>query len=204
MTEQIQDQVSAFADDELSAEECEFLVRRMERDPEFRQKALSYATIGAALRGEILDPDPDVLRRRVQMELGVVPAPIRHGLDEVVVPGRFRRPVLGFGIAAAVAVVALLVLGSLNQPTTPIDPAGLRAGDVSVVPVSERASYVVPQEVATSASPVNQPLAVPIQMTNYLMTHREYVPGIGRTSIDTNVVGNQGTFVVVSTGSERD
>ena len=56
MTEPAQDQISAFADDELSAEECEFLVRRMERDPEFRQKALSYATIGAALRGEILDP----------------------------------------------------------------------------------------------------------------------------------------------------
>ena len=204
MTEQIQDQISAFADDELSAEECEFLVRRMERDPEFRQKALSYATIGAALRGEVLDPDPDVLRRRVQMELGVVPAPIRHGLGEVVVPGRFRRPVLGFGIAASVAVVALLVLGILNQPMTPSDSAGLLASDVSVVPVSERASYVVPQEVATSASPVNQPLVVPIRMTNYLMTHGEYVPGFGRTSIDTNVVGNQGTFVVVSTDPERD
>jgi len=203
MTEQIQDQISAFADDELSAEECEFLVRRMERDPESRQKALSYATIGAALRGEILGPDPDVLRRRVQMELGVVPAPIRHGLEEVVVPGRFRRPVLGFGIAASVAVIALLVLGSLNQPTTP-DPAGLMASDVSVVPVSERASYVVPQEVATSALPVSQPMVVPIRMTNYLMTHSEYVPGFGRTSIDTNVVGNQGTFVVVSTDSERD
>ena len=44
MTEQIQDQLSAFADDELSAEESENLVRRMERDPGFRQKALSYAT----------------------------------------------------------------------------------------------------------------------------------------------------------------
>lgn len=203
MTEQIQDQISAFADDELSAEECEFLVRRMERDPEFRQKALSYATIGSALRGEILDPDPDILRRRIQMELGVVPAPIRQGLDEVAVPSRFRRPVLGFGIAATVAAVALLVLGSLNQPTTPTDPSRLIASDVSVVPAGERASYVVPQEVATNALPVSQP-AVPIRMTNYLMTHSEYVLGFGRTSIDTNVVGNQGTFVLVGTDSERD
>ena len=202
MTEQIQDQISAFADDELSAEECEFLVRRMERDPVFRQKALSYATIGAALRGEILDPDPDLLRRRVQKELGVVPVPLRHELGQTAVPRRFAQPALGFGIAATVAAVALLALGNLNRPMAPGD--GLLASDVSVVPVAERASFVVPQEVSTNAQPAHQPLAAPIRLTHYLVTHGEYVQGFGRTSIHTDVVGNRGTFVVVSTESEQD
>jgi negative regulator of sigma E activity len=216
MTEQIQDQISAFADDELSAEECEFLVRRMERDSEFRQKALSYATIGAALRGEILHPDPDILRRRVQQELGAVSVPVREGLEHTaVVNRRFARPVLGLGIAASVAVVALLVLSSLNQPGVPDNPAagltaagltaaGLTAADVSIVPTSETASYVVPQEVSTNAQLVHQPLAAPIRLTNYLVTHGEYVQGFGRTSIHTDVVGNRGTFVVVSTESEQE
>ena len=202
MTEQIQDQISAFADDELSAEECEFLVRRMERDPGFRQKALSYATIGAALRGEIFASDPNVLRRRVQKELGVVPVPVRHGLGRTVVPRGFARSALGFGIAATVAVVALLTLSNLNQNTT--QGEGLLASDVSVVPVAKRADFGLPQEVSIDAQPVHQPLAAPIRLTNYLVTHGEYVQGFGRTSIHTDVVGNRGTFVVVSTGSERD
>ena len=202
MTEQIQDQISAFADDELSVEECEFLVRRMERDPGFRQKALSYATIGAALRGEIFASDPNVLRRRVQKELGVVPVPVRHGLGQAVVPRGFARSALGFGIAATVAVVALLTLSNLNQNTT--QGEGLLASDVSVVPVAERADFGLPQEVSIDAQPVHQPLAAPIRLTNYLVTHGEYVQGFGRTSIHTDVVGNRGTFVVVSTGSERD
>ena len=202
MTEQIQDQISAFADDELSVEECEFLVRRMERDPGFRQKALSYATIGAALRGEIFASDPNVLRHRVQKELGVVPVPVRHGLGQAVVPRGFARSALGFGIAATVAVVALLTLSNLNQNTT--QGEGLLASDVSVVPVAERADFGLPQEVSIDAQPVHQPLAAPIRLNNYLVTHGEYVQGFGRTSIHTDVVGNRGTFVVVSTGSERD
>ncbi len=173
MTEPAQDQISAFADDELSAEECEFLVRRMERDPEFRQKALSYATIGAALRGEILDPDPDVLRRRVQKELGIVPVPIRQGLEEAMTSNRFMRPALGFGIAATVAMMALFGFNGMNQSSTLNDPTGLIASDVSIVPVGDRASYVVPQEVSANALPGNQSLTVPVRMTDYRMTHGE-------------------------------
>ena len=78
------------------------------------------------------------------------------------------------------------------------------ASDVSVVPVAERTNFGLPQEVSIDAQPVHQPLAAPIRLTNYLVTHGEYVQGFGRTSIHTDVVGNRGTFVVVSTGSERD
>ena len=173
MTEQVQDQMSAFADDELSAEECEFLVRRMERDPEFRQKALSYATIGAALRGEILDPDPDVLRRRVQKELGIVPVPIRQGLEEAVTSNRFMRPALGFGIAATVAMVALFGLNGINQSSVSSNPTELIASDVSIVPEGDRASYVVPQEVSANTLPGDRSLTVPVRMTDYHMTHGE-------------------------------
>ncbi len=203
MTEQIQDQISAFVDDELSADECEFLVRRLERDPAFRQRALSYATAGAALRGEILNPDPDLLRRRVQRELGVASTPVRRPSSTTGLSRRVGRPALGVGIAASVAAVALLAFGSLNRSVTPMDRP-LIASDLSVVPPLERASYVVPQEASTTAPPVSQPLAAPIRLTNYLVTHGEYVRGFGRTSIHTDVVGNRGAFVLVGTAAEQD
>jgi negative regulator of sigma E activity len=76
MTEQINDQISAFIDDELSAEESALLVRRFERDPNARQLAMRYTMIGAALRGELLDPHPSLLQRRVSAVLsGAAPPP---------------------------------------------------------------------------------------------------------------------------------
>ena len=75
MSEQIHDHVSAFIDDELSAEECAFLVRRFERDPEAREKLVRYSLIGSALREELPHPEPDILRRRVQAAVnGTSPA----------------------------------------------------------------------------------------------------------------------------------
>jgi len=55
MTDQINDQISAFIDNELSADESALLVRRFERDPESRTRAMRYTLIGASLRGELLE-----------------------------------------------------------------------------------------------------------------------------------------------------
>jgi len=49
----------------------------------------------------------------------------------------------------------------------------LIASDVSIVPVGDRASYVVPQEVSANALPGKQSLTVPVRMTDYRMTHGE-------------------------------
>jgi len=200
MTEQIHDQISAFADDELSAEECEFLVRRLARDATSQQKALRYAAIGAALRGELLDPDPDILRRRVQEELGgLAPSPQRQAPERPGVVNQRMRQAAGFGIAATVAAVALFAINGINVSRTGPEAAGTVArAPLTVETGTEAPSYVVPQDVATNSVPGNQPAAVPIRLTNYLVQHGEYASGIGRTSIHTNVVGNQGSWVDVS------
>ncbi len=202
MTEQIQDQISAFSDDELSAEECAFLVRRLERDPESRRKASRYSIIGAALRGEVLAPEPDVLRRRIQAELGGLPAAAAQTHDPTTVPSPFLRPALGFGIAATVAVVALLALGGLNRSAIVDDPSGLVARDASNANANAALSYVVPQEAAGDSLPANQPLD--IRLTNYLLTHGTYAPGLTRTSIHSKVVGNQGSLVFGTEPPEQD
>ena len=205
MTEQIHDQISAFADDELSAEECEFLVRRLVHDTTSQQKALRYAAIGAALRGELLGPDPDILRRRLQEELGgLAPSPHRQAPQRPGVVSQRMRQAAGFGIAATVAVVALLAINGINVSRTGSEVAGtLARAPLTTAAGTQALSYVVPQDVATNSAAGIQPVAVPIRLTNYLVQHGEYASGISRTSIHTNVVGNQGSWVAVDRQSEQ-
>ena len=181
MTEQINDQISAFIDDELSAEESALLVRRFERDSNARAQALRYTMIGAALRGEVLEPHSSALRRRIAAALdGVVPATERPAARW---SARYARPLLGLGIAAAVAVAAIGTLRLVNDAG--VAPNGAAAGgtvlarDQVVAP-----SYVVPQD-ATPAGPVTSP----IRLTNYLIHHSVYASGLGRASVSSNVVG---------------
>jgi negative regulator of sigma E activity len=183
MTEQINDQISAFIDDELSAEEGALLVRRFERDPSSREQALRYTMIGAALRGELLETHPSVLQRRIAAALsGTAPPAVARQLPRW--PTRVARPLAGLGIAAAVAVAAIGTLRLMNQAR--VAPAGvaqvaapLLARDPEVAP-----AYVVPQDAAPAG-----PVTAPIRLTNYLLHHSEYASGLGRTSISSNVVG---------------
>jgi negative regulator of sigma E activity len=184
MTEQINDQISAFIDNELSADESALLVRRFERDSEARARAMRYTLIGSALRGELLEPHPSVLRQRVAAALsGIAPsaAKPRERWTE-----RLARPLLGFGIAATVAVVAIGALRSLNEASI----AANVAAPITASELPTRDSYVVPTDTDESR------VGAPIRLTNYLMHHGEYASGLTRTSVNSNVVGAALTPVV--------
>ncbi len=172
MTDHINDQISAFIDNELSADESALLVRRFERDPEARARAMRYTLIGASLRGELLEPHPSVLRQRVAAALSGAP-PATPKVRERSIQ-RVARPMLGVGIAAAVAVVAIGALRSLNEPSLGPDGvlpvvAPLQARGAVVAP-----SYVVPQDTDQSRT------TAPIRLTNYLMHHGEFASGLTR------------------------
>src|SRR5262245_21342110 len=171
MTDQINDQISAFIDNELSADESALLLRRFERDPESRARAMRYTIIGASLRGELLEPHPSVLRQRVAAALSGAPptAPkVRERMGE-----RFAKPLLSVAIAATVAVVAIGALRQLNDTVPAPDVArgvatSVQAIDASSLQASEAVlapSYVVPRN---SDSDQSQTVA-PIRLTNYLM-----------------------------------
>jgi negative regulator of sigma E activity len=192
MTDQISDQISAFIDNELSADESALLVRRFERESEARARALRYTLIGASLRGELLEPHPSVLRQRVAAALSgsVTPSPSRARESLM---DRWARPLLGVGIAATVAVVAIGTLRSLNEasfaPETALPLAAavpLQARDPVVAP-----SYVVPQ--AADPSSTFAP-----RLTNYLMHHGWVASGLTRTSVNSTVVGAAMEPVVVT------
>src|SRR5215470_44909 len=113
MTEQISDQISAFIDDELSDEESAFLLRRFERDADARNRAARYTMIGAALRDELVGPDHSILRRRISVALTGT-APPAQQRPAARLQWRYLRPAVGVGIAATVAVAAILGLRAVN------------------------------------------------------------------------------------------
>ena len=193
MSEQIRDQISAFTDDELSAEECAFLVRQLERNPASRQRVLRYSIMGAALRGELLNPDPDILRRRVRAGFAGVRSVRRPRHSRAALNGLMRWSAAGFGVAAAVAAAALFVVYGVNPPYTFDDASAGMARTAASLPEEPVGSYAAPQAAVDHVVPPgNSPLAAPpIRLTNYLITHGEYASGIGRTSIHTDVISHQ-------------
>ena len=181
MTEQINDQISAFIDNELPADESALLARRFERDSEARSRAMRYTLIGAALRGELLEPHPSVLRQRVAAALsGATPGVATSRRRSL----RLGAPLLRIGIAAAVAIVAIGTLRSLNDVALPSsEGASLATRPLLARDAPELPSYVVPED-------TDQARAVaPITLTTYLMHHSGYASGLTRTSVSSNVVG---------------
>jgi sigma-E factor negative regulatory protein RseA len=192
MTDQINDQISAFIDNELSADESALLVRRFERDSDARARAMRYTLIGASLRGELLEPHPSVLRQRIAAALSGNAAPSVPKAREPWTD-RWARPLLGVGIAATVAVVAIGTLRSLNEAA--VAPNGLPSGALPVQASDVvEPTYVVPQVTG------DERVDVPIRLTNYLMHHGEFASGLTRTSVNSNVLGGT-TEPVVTTDS---
>jgi negative regulator of sigma E activity len=185
MTDQINDQISAFIDNELSADESALLVRRFERDGDARARAMRYTLIGASLRGELLEPHPSVLRQRISSALSGTSAPAAPKARDRWTD-RWARPMLGVAIAATVAVVAIGTLRSLNEasiapiPATAVGAFPLQVSDSARAPAP---SYVVPQGTELSRT------GAPIRLTNYLMHHGEFASGLTRTSVNSNVLG---------------
>jgi negative regulator of sigma E activity len=185
MTEQISNQISAFIDDELSDEESAFLLRRFERDADARSRAARYTMIGAALRDELLGPDHSILRRRIAVALTGAAPSTQQQRPAARLQWHYLRPAFGVGIAATVAVAAILGLRAMNVARVGAPGAAATVN----VPLQTRAvdpapSYVVPQEVSDAPA-----VAPAVRLTNYVMHHSEYATRLQRTSVRSNVVG---------------
>jgi len=186
MTDQINDQISAFIDNELSADESALLVRRFERDTESRARAMRYTLIGSALRGELLEPHPSVLRQRVATALSGGSSAPNVAKARERWTDRWARPLLGVGIAATVAVVAIGTLRSLNEAS--FTPGG-GAAPLTVNALQQaRDSQPLPSYVVPEVGSDDSRAVAPIRLTNYLMHHGEYASGLTRTSVTSNVV----------------
>lgn len=109
MNEAIRMQLSAFVDGELPENEAELLLRRLSQDVVLRQQVAEFMAIGRAMRGDVQPTGIDNMRDRVATALDAAPE-LEDIEDEVPVDDRLVRPMVGFAIAATVALVAIFGL----------------------------------------------------------------------------------------------
>ena len=107
------EQLSAWMDGALSAEEARFLERRLAHDPELRAKWERMQLASSCLRGHEVRPMPR-LAERIARELDVAPAPA-------------RRPLLGWAVAASIALLASALVPRWMATNEPVPVASVPA-----------------------------------------------------------------------------
>ncbi len=127
MSDEIREQLSALIDDELTDLERPLLLGRLQRDVELRECLGRYQLIGEVLRGDGSVATLSVARRvreAVERETVIGPPqaqPARRG-------GVHWKPLAGVGVAASVALLALLGINTLRE-SDPKNPPALASGD---------------------------------------------------------------------------
>lgn len=191
MSDQLYEQISAFADGELPEHETELLLKRLEREPELRAALVRYHVIGAnvretATRTSMVRGGSRSFVARVNAAIAAEGA--KHASGPRVRASRWLKPAAGLAVAATVAAVAILGVQWVQLPlqentvasVTPVSTASpLVIGDVQV---SAAPSYTVP--VPTTDTPI----VSAARLTNYVVAHSQYSSALGRRNVLSGIV----------------
>lgn len=191
MTQTIEEQISAFCDGELPDEELELMLRRLERGKAHRATLARYSLIGELIRGEVIDQRLTCLRSNVTdaVEEDLAIHSQLHGRRLRQIGARVVPSIVGGGIAATVAILALLSFNSFdseNQSTLIAQPtlANIVEGG-TVFEDQQKYSYTVPAPSARKAD------IAPARLTSYLVSHGEYARTFPWTVMDSRIVAQQ-------------
>ncbi len=165
MSDEIREQLSALADDELDDVERPLLLGRLERDAELRECLGRYKLISEVMRGVGHMGTLDVADRvRDALELdGQVPAADKLNRRTM----NWWKPLAGFAVAASVAMVAVLTVTSIREPSTETTPLVAETGGASPAGrvSDERWNRIEPQ--------------IDKRLSGYLVNHSEYAASRG-------------------------
>jgi negative regulator of sigma E activity len=182
MNRTIEEQLSALLDGELPAEEEALLLKRLGRDSAHRETLARYSLIGDFLRGNIADPAALGVGERVRAALDDEQA--YRSAEQPLGWSGLRRGIAGIGIAATIAVIALISLNGLDELQSPT-PQSIAQSQVTFEQSrDEDFSYTVP-----SSDGVRRAVITPARLTGYLVSHSEYANGgLSRQVMDSYVV----------------
>jgi sigma-E factor negative regulatory protein RseA len=162
MSDEIREQLSALVDDELDEVERPLLLGRLERDSRLRQVLGRYQLISEVMRGSGQVAALGVaerVKRALEQE---------DALPETVADGKkaaglnWLKPIAGLAVAASVAVAALLVVTSVQEPTVDTVP-----------PVASVENGVTPPQTSEEIWERIEP-RIDKRMAGYLVNHNEY------------------------------
>lgn len=186
MTHPIDEQLSAFVDDELDPRELPMFTAQVARSPGLRRRLARYALIGDCLRGDLrLEPSALAIADRVRAALDAEPeAP---PLPAPRAAGGWHRPALG--VAAGVAIAAALLL---NLPTAPMPqqaPVTAATAPAAALPVAASLPATPPPRASLpAASAAQRPARADVRMTNYLVYHGEYAGMLSSRAVASRIV----------------
>jgi anti-sigma factor RsiW len=152
LDEKICEQISAWMDGELPADEARFLERRLANEPDLRARWQRMQLASSCLKGHAFRPMPSALSARVAAAIA-----------EPAVAARARRPWLGWAVAASVALAAVVLVPSWNRGNAPSDAVVAQAPDSDaaapltvpdLVPTPSSADLVAGSRESTIATPV--------------------------------------------------
>jgi sigma-E factor negative regulatory protein RseA len=177
MNEELDSQLSAMFDDELSEGECELLARRLSRDAELQARWGRYAAIGAAVRGDLRVHGAVALKVNVALAAESALAEVsgvrssRSGRTAAL----WWRGIAGAAVAASVAALSILWLqGGYSGGGGALVA---RAPTPAAATVATPESYVVPR----MAEPR---MTVPAtELANYVVAHSEFSTPVSRRNL---------------------
>ena len=184
VTRNIEEQLSAFLDGELPEAELALLVRRLEKDSEYRATLARYSMVGSVIRDEPIGVETAGFRESVMVALA--DESVAQPEQESVVRqrgGLFAGHRLAAVAASVVGVAVFGVSQMVNAPETGAEAAQL-------VAVAEPVVQSAPAEFgARQVNTVDSDL-----LTSYMVSHGEFSRGFHGTMVDSRALVQQASF----------
>ena len=116
MAEKTDEQLSALIDGECDKAELDLALRRLAVDLDLKERWQRYHLIGDTIRNYLPDTISTDFSKRINAAINVEP-PLKSTPGTAL--ASWYKPLAGFGLAASVALIAVL---GLKYPTEPISP----------------------------------------------------------------------------------
>lgn len=189
----IEEQLSAFLDGELRKEELELLVRRLERDDQYRATLARYSLIGNIVRKDPVQMYPKRFRAGVMDAIAVDSS--APGATEKQLPfmAQWKRP---FVSAAAVLLLfaAISSLGLFDSVTGPGEQLRQVASAGAPAIANSAVSAGLANKQREGAVRVRQAALNPQRLTSYMVSHREYSKPLHGPIANSRIVIQQARF----------
>ena len=171
MNKEIRESVSALVDEELTTQERGEVIQGLLDSPGLQAEWARHHLIGEAMRGALPASAGPSMLAGIHQELAAEPLLPDHNVmsleHERTRRGGFAKPLIGFALAASVAVVAVISVRHVSDPAAP-----------GLAPVAEiqQPTNKLPSAVLASGNrwDVNR-RSVEERLNSYLVDHSEYV-----------------------------
>lgn len=189
----IEEQLSAFLDGELRKEELELLVRRLERDDQYRATLARYSLIGNIVRKDPVQSYPKRFRTRVMDAIAIDSSPPVVTEKQLPLLSQWKTPFVS--AAAVLLLFAAISTAGLFDNVTGSGEQLRQVANVGTLPLANPAVSAEPaNKQRAGVVRVRQAALDPERLTSYMVSHREYSKPLHGPIANSRIVMQQARF----------